>query len=78
MVPSYLYPPATTAALGHFVLARVNSLLASLMAARLVPSGRALDGRSAVYGPPTPCTQTWEAPYRLSRASATVGPALPP
>lgn len=75
---SYLYPPATTAELGHLVLASVNSLLASLIAARLVPSGRALEAKSAMYGPPTPCTQTWESPYCLSRASATVGPALPP
>lgn len=59
---TYLYPPATTSEFGHFVFASLNSLTASAIAAWLVPPGRKLDARSAVYGPPTPWTQTFAAP----------------
>lgn len=47
------------------------------MAAWLVPWGRALEPRSAEYGPPTPWTQRL-LPYSFSRALATAGPVLEP
>jgi hypothetical protein len=75
---TYLYPPATTGVLGHLVYAKLNNLAASFIASCVVPPGSAFSARPAVYGPPTPWTQTLFAPYLLSRAFPTVGPAVVP
>lgn len=58
----WLYPPATTFELGHLLLARLNSLMPSLMAAVVVPSEAKLSKRPAEYGPPMPWQATRELP----------------
>lgn len=55
---SYLYPPATICALGHLLLASLNSRVISATAPSVVPRGRALSSSAALYGRPTPWIQT--------------------
>ena len=44
---AYLYPPATTFAVGHLELARLRRFFISAIAAAVVPSGSKLSSRSA-------------------------------